>query len=1337
MATPKSCSGQRLDNIYTCVYKIALDKLVPSRQVRIISKRKLAGDGVSQQPITGLNDFLARFEVLTPMDIVKIHASSTPLEIKEMFQEFNLEDLTFAYYEKLRETIGENQGVLRPDGTSDLDFFSREYFEAIENYLPADTKDIINDALMKYGSAVPEELSSIESAYETWVVQGQEETGRDTDIVTQINRIQTTLLSSDVSQYLVSSINATKYTYAFDVNILPAELEKAGITETNGVGKEEFGITIFNKSITSSDVPLIQYNDVKGFNIENQLYRLYRGQVTGTIDYSKLISGSTQRLRSLYYRIFTGSGRRARSAGSYETIEYRVPEGKLLLTETMADAGRPGSKEHLIDKFTESNGVRVFVDPSRGIIDSIRGWFNIYHAKIVDVFFLDMVTTLSEFFNFVYMDESLVIYPNKNNLTLRTTQVSEVLKSGGLQEVLDNFEGEIAPPVRVTIKLENIETGLSYPVLVATTDTIRPIDITDKVPYYLKVSFTKVSSDQMVLDLRYLLLRLIAFYETQEPRVKQEYSQYFGNLELRGIDKPIKARGKPKPLTLLKDYDRRISRERGVPILIVKMYARSCEDKKKPTAIDKQDIIKELTADGQTIYRWTKNPTLQVLPFPNLIDPYWFFVCEHIDDPHPGVKISELPNKKAYPFSPCCYTKNVMTLENSNWANYVRGRRSIIKYPQNVETKILTRADIKPGRFSVIDDDLRSVLRQIVDDGYYRYGSPIGPNSLLHAVLAAVDERYRAIETLDNLESYTAGIRFAIASSIDPMIMAQETFDMADSSRYQNLADPETYLDPDLYYRALEEYFDVNIYVFTPEKIAVPRYRLFQVRYYRPTRPTILIYKHLGTNPSMLNFPQSELIVASPEKRDKISIFSVTRMFTEEMTKGIHLMYVNVLRNISWDVETPVKVLQPRQNLYNQIDYQQLIADIGGQIQAQVIDDLGKTRIVQFVITKATDTVSMIMYIVPGQPANVGNIQTEDLFEGLPSVQQVTSLLKPPNSIAVNDGQIVGFWYHILDVNNALFLPVKPIAITSGILAETPEGPPSLVQPLINSRYLRLQKLKRTVHIYLQLLLLAFSKYTSGGLEAFIDEYLVLEPVASELDSAAIYDFSSLIAAGIRWLPEFTDFGDAMLYIANKAPTVLTADGKFRAYSQKFLAGLEYFLKDYIKTMPDDQKGQPRLLRGVLTQESDFSRRADEIIFMGRETIDSWIELVTSADYEHIQIHKQVIIGETDVKRTPQLYGSPDGKIYLLQTTYLGTLRAAIQIGYSWQINKINIGYKAKEYQETSFPAYKIYFVGTDGLLRVQKDESRGETEYLRVVNYKGLSKPEEERVYAAMLNLL
>ena len=306
-----------------------------------------------------------------------------------------------------------------------------------------------------------------------------------------------------------------------------------------------------------------------------------------------------------------------------------------------------------------------------------------------------------------------------------------------------------------------------------------------------------------------------------------------------------------------------------------------------------------------------------------------------------------------------------------------------------------------------------------------------------------------------------------------------------------------------------------------------------------------------------------------------------------------------------------------------------------------------------------------------------------------------------------------------------------------GPVSNLPQELPSLVISSTGSRYLRLQKLRRTANLYMQLLLVAYSKY-QGELDTFIDEYLTTNVSLNTTDTANIYNMSQLVNSGIRWIPVFGDIHDVIDFIRDKTTGIIDDDDRFQAYSDKFYRGLVYFLKDYEKTMIDDIKRQPRLLHGILTQESDFKARTNEIIFVGKDRINSWINLVSNPDYMSIEIHRSIQIGVTDIKQSPYVYTSKDGKIYIIQNTYSKSLRSAIQVAYSWSVTKLNIGYsRVNDYTEPELPPYKVYQITADGQLEVQSDNSNGSVEYLRVLNYSGLRADESKRVYGAILELL
>lgn len=1306
--------SRSLDTIYTYIYKTAIQIEYPVRRCRIIQNDKNDGQSLN---ITSYADFRTRFTVMSPLSIVYRHPDKTPNEIHKLYPQFELVDLVYAYYQRFTENL---------IGDVKFDDDSQEYIELLSTEF---NSEILTMLISTLSDPVDiNDVRSLHNSYLDFLDKLVDEFFEDKRIVDRINEIENTLNSTFSRKYTVSDINKTKISYAFDVSITDPEY-----ISLDDLAKSEFGINVFNQSSTSNDVPLIQYNDIGKSGTSNQLYRIYRGETDRKIDYKKLVTAGGDTKLSLYYRIYTGS---------YETLEYRVPQNKILLTENIDSSRAIGNKEYLIDRFVSSNDVDMSVDTTSPSRDSIKGWFNMYNINMNDVVFMDLLSLSPEFSSYILMDESVESYPNKSNLTVRTVDIPEFMNAADLRLLIEKSGVEMPRILRAIIKSETIETGISYPVLSELT-TMSPGN-------YVTIKFDNVSDENAAIHFRYLMGRLFRFYESQTSRIIGLYSKFFTGIDTRGIRGEKPKTVKTKSIKMLKDYDSKISKERGVPNLIVKLYARECE-KYQPTAIEPGDVTSTIDIKtGKTVYTWNGNPSLQVMPFPNMIDPYWFFVCNHSEHRYPGLKINNLSNKREYPFIPCCYKNDSMNKTNNNWYQYLRGQKPVSKFEGFVDKEVLTRFTIVPGRFSVISSEVSSVLRTLdPDNDYYRYGSIIGPNSFLHSIIAAVDPRYQQLTSVSKIEEYMAGIRFSIANTINTNIMSQETFDMSPESRYKNLANFNIYLDPKLYYRALEEYFGINIYVFTPNGICSPRFKLFNVRYYDSDRPTVLVYEHYGGKPDSMSYPQVDLMVSSPRGKPKINIFTVTKVQDTELSSKVHILYQNSLKSITWQVESEMSglsLLQARLDMYSVFDYKRIIKSIGGTIIAQTIDDLGKTRIVQFTVPE----VSIIMYVQPGQPSDVDNIMADDLTNGLPPIDSVIRVkgLQNPTRITISDSKIIGLWYSYLDLDNAFFIPVRSSVMVTDqslpvrssvmdLVSSLPQGPPSLSMNPTGSRYLRLQKLRRTASLYMQLLLVAYGKY-HGALDTFIDEYLTINISISTTDTANIYDMSQLVNSGTRWLPNFNDIYDVVDFIKEKTTGIIDDYGKFQAYSEKFYQGLVYFLKNYEKTITGDVKPQPKLLHDILTQESDFKARANEIIFAGKDRITSWVNLVTSPDYISIEIHKNIQIGVTDVKQSPYVYTSLDGKIYIIQNTYSKSLRSAIQLGYTWLISKINLGYsRVSDFTESDLPPYKVYRITADGQLEIESDNSNGNPEYLRVLNYSGLAYTESKRVFGAILELL
>ena len=124
-------------------------------------------------------------------------------------------------------------------------------------------------------------------------------------------------------------------------------------------------------------------------------------------------------------------------------------------------------------------------------------------------------------------------------------------------------------------------------------------------------------------------------------------------------------------------------------------------------------------------------------------------------------------------------------------------------------------------------------------------------------LFALSDEKYLKIAEsnvtdesvrLAKIETYMSSVRKSIAETIYPACLKQELFDYTDDEISNMLQSPLLHFDSKIFFRAIEEYFKINLFVFEPSGetetvFEYPQYAVFPIRRFDPDRPVILIYK--------------------------------------------------------------------------------------------------------------------------------------------------------------------------------------------------------------------------------------------------------------------------------------------------------------------------------------------------------------------------------------------------------------------------------------------------------------------------------------------------------------
>jgi hypothetical protein len=218
---------------------------------------------------------------------------------------------------------------------------------------------------------------------------------------------------------------------------------------------------------------------------------------------------------------------------------------------------------------------------------------------------------------------------------------------------------------------------------------------------------------------------------------------------------------------------------RKVPELFIAGYSRECSV--KPFIVSEAQA-KIMEKEGRKTIIYPKEG-----PYSSI------YACP--ENYYPGLKINRLPNSSEFAYLPVCYLTDHSLNPNSNYNNYYYN-----SVHQNGE-------DVSRGDFGTIPAILRKILVTNEED-IFKIGSPKHKSSCLYCIHSYMGR---------NLSEYTiTNIRKTL--KFNPNICIQELWYMDPDQILSTARNPDIFLDPTLYVRALESIYNINIYVFDVNK---------------------------------------------------------------------------------------------------------------------------------------------------------------------------------------------------------------------------------------------------------------------------------------------------------------------------------------------------------------------------------------------------------------------------------------------------------------------------------------------------------------------------------------
>lgn len=1060
------------------------------------------------------------------------------------------------------------------------------------------------------------------------------------------------------------------------------------------------GYEIFDLSKPDINLPYIKWNTNLTDPNNKELYKIYTGETfEESPDYSKIFPIKEKELANSF--VFTISKRKSdEKEDAFLKATYSLETNLLKMKIPREDID---DKEKLLQKISN-----VFsLDPENVNEKSISGEFFIFDIDINELVLSDMVLNDEFMNNYLFMKEMTTPFALKSQTKLFFRSV------GSLS--LDQEEESSSVAFIIT---QNYAKGGEI-VTILKNEKEEKVKLEENTPY-ISVRITSADSLEIAESFVKIFSRLLSRYKSVEKETENIYKLFIPEFEKNIKSSSLKIKGLPETkITKL---------QQAAPELFVPGYARKCPN--QPVIIPEDEID---NWKNQTFLYKNKETERQILKFPLQDGKELNFGCPIEEDkgelyPFPGFKQNKLSNKDIYPNLPCCYkTERLSKIkkeeveerdeDEEDEDEEKEGRKSVKKIKHLIKTdKIL---DV--GRYGSLPDNIVDLLKNSIKDKgeILRKGVSRTANSILHCIHIAIKDETYMRKTEKEKEIYIEKIRKQIAKSIQPGLCKQEMFDFTENEIINSLSDNSEFLDPDLYFRALEEVYNINIFVFAPSKdekkrlknkeksigvIQLPRFKLFSARTPRPDRFSVLIYRTMGSESTVTKYPQCELIVNQKEDED-------IGLFGEKMHELLFEAILNINNVITWELVSDNSKLDilARDNIYSRLNFYELTNKIA---KKQYIDDFGKMR--------GLYINDILMIFPPSAPENLP-VSSEIISTPLEKVLEVFS-----NPVAVSldiDKNINGLWFSVLDIVYGIYIPIVP-TINKLNLPIGPENPLGEKGGEITAR---LRKIKRDLDFILQILKWLFS-LSKMPLENFINEYTIIGGDVKG-DSSKIYNFENIG----RTFPDINLVGKegvekAIEEMKKRVPTLFLEDRLF-LYSEKFFNGIYYLMKQYTKEYVKNIMNMrvPKMITRKYLTEQDFISNEGIAVFLNEFELKTWLASLE----KNLNIYST--LNNSDAGKTePYMYIAPDGHIYLIQNVIEGDLQKALNVGFYWDKYKVNPGFKSPEYDEEEIPKYVIYSISQTKNIILSENQAGDSLFFYSILRYNTFPPS-----HAAMLVLL
>lgn len=1257
-------------------------------------------------------------------------------------------------------------------------------------------------------------IITIESLYKRWedeyIAAGEIEKYKLEEILEQQIELEKIENENKISKtIIVSNPNILSTT------VLSKPIRKIGVIaeENDTIILEDDAVEVFEGAIPSRDVPFIQWNDKDG----KEHYKIYTGEKDFDKNYTDIIQ-LFKKKNKLYIVLWLGDSNDRRTSSKYSHCTYSFDKGELEIPYPAIIDETNGKV--IIKRRLETALSTISIEEGKEI--SVTSTFIVTHPVnkigfINETALYNAILTVPIFYNYLYIDESDSPLASRKAIYIN-------------YKSLEDTDSDEKSPSSVTIGFNpsEDEKNKDHNTLLVNCESKSITVLNEFLTIFecLLFEYNKLK-ESLINEMEAILPNSTGIRASRQFIQKEEKTDQQEQKPIISFDNVTTDLRETKIKNLIKKAPE-----------IFTNYARTGGQCPKQPILIKADEVEDWRKVGfykNGIYHETR----QVVPFPpireNPNDPNDFKVVPIFmvsnndprvkywvvspDNKNPYIQLNKSSEDSEYyskyPYVPVCGGTNKLETadgkpnEKYYYYTFYRDQQD----PNKINQKTSRGKNNQPiaslmaaayNESAKISPQLRNLLQTYIGievndkENFESRGMGYSPSSLLHcACIATRNDRNNQLSynyeiSHNKREEYINTIlRPWIANNIHPSVYKQELYDLTEDEIKQKVADPKEFFDPYTMYRGVEEAFNINIYVFTPQDsivkiktgetrekpvLEIPRAKLFHIRPYRPDRKSIIIYKHKGNESDHRYYQHCALIFfkelnklqdynsvkeetieqkisnnlnsnelaslppaamnISPSQASTTIIGSSSTdlyLFDERVTRNLYNSLYDTSKLYVWSFSDDQKIsisgddIVARDNPYSKI----LWSKIFPNAFSQRIDGYGKTRALN---VKLANGSNMTVCIPPTQPML---LPTENTVYYIPQSFALKVFSKTqPSGYHRN-----GIWFQVLDFKWGIFVP------TSDNNFNLPENgfvppPPIFLDKSVKSFNIssnpifEIQRVRRLAYVLVSLIIWcrrSRSLLEPNDLKLWWNYFVISDDKAIETPGDTVVS---------RYLPQLKSSQECIKYLNRKWTLYFHKEGIIHLHPN-----LHQHLLQYMVNLERKMEGvvvQPaRRINNLYVFDTDFTHRPESIILISSEHYAAWRRHQKENSASKLVVIKEINDASALIKEPFLFQDTKTNKIYIVQNVKSRRIEesagSAFNVAITWKERGQNLGYyasplKVHDYQHRPHIIYAISVTFSLAFLNINPPKEAGidPNNYLTFIRYdKGNGN------YAALLPLL